>query len=403
MAILAECPRCKRKQGNDNDLCLSCGQDMKKLKKSGNVRYWISYYIPDGRDKSGKVKYRQRRELVGTSITEARAAAGKRSGQKRENRFSWDMLAGTDMTFGELVEWYLNLEDVKELKAFASTYCRVQNFNKVYGSRLLSEIKNIDLTNYQRIRSQQGIKNTTIDTEMREVKRIINLAWMNDMVSGKILKTFKNVEIKKGRDEGIRRRTITLDEYFRLIEHATGQERCKIIIAMHTGVRPGEIKGLQWRFIDRKAGFITLPADYTKEQRERHIPINHHVKSALDQLGKVKHITHVFPYGRRIPSKYTGPSVAFRTICKNARVPYGRHDPNVIIAHDFRRTFKTNCVSAGIGSALRNALLGHGQEGMDKHYVHPSKEDLQNAMERYTSWFDGRVAESSDQTSDQAI
>jgi hypothetical protein len=40
---------------------------------------------------------------------------------------------------------------------------------------------------------------------------------------------------------------------------------------------------------------------------------------------------------------------------------------------------------------------------MDKHYVHPSKEDLQKAMGQYTGWFDGKVAESSDQTSDQAI
>ncbi len=31
------------------------------------------------------------------------------------------------------------------------------------------------------------------------------------------------------------------------------------------------------------------------------------------------------------------------------------------------------------------------------------EEDLQNAMDKYTSWFDGKVAENSDQTSEQAI
>jgi hypothetical protein len=36
------------------------------------------------------------------------------------------------------------------------------------------------------------------------------------------------------------------------------------------------------------------------------------------------------------------------------------------------------------------------QKGMDKHYVHPSKEDLQNTMEQYTSWFDGEVVKTSD-------
>ena len=60
-------------------------------------------------------------------------------------------------------------------------------------------------------------------------------------------------------------------------------------------------------------------------------------------------------------------------------------------------------MSAGVDLAWCNALLGHSQEGMDSHYIKPSKEDLQNAMDKYTSWFDGKVAESSDQSSDQAI
>jgi len=72
MAILAECPVCRRKQGRGNDFCLSCGKDLKKTK----VRYWISYYLPDGK---------QRRELVATSIKETRQAEGKRMGQKKEN------------------------------------------------------------------------------------------------------------------------------------------------------------------------------------------------------------------------------------------------------------------------------------------------------------------------------
>jgi len=40
---------------------------------------------------------------------------------------------------------------------------------------------------------------------------------------------------------------------------------------------------------------------------------------------------------------------------------------------------------------------------MDAHYIKPGEEDLQRAMERYTNWFDGKVAESSDQTSDQSV
>lgn len=393
MAILAECPVCRRKQGQKNDHCLSCGKDLEKAKRSQSVRYWISYYLPDGK---------QRRELVGTSIKEARQAEGKRMGQKKENRFSWDMLAGTDITFNGLADWYLNLEKVKNLRSYPSVYCRIQNFNQVHGHKLLMDIKLEDLENYQEIRSRQDIGNTTIDNELGQVKTVIIKAWKNDMVSGKILKTFKSIEGRATKEERSRDRVLTLAEYLSLIQNASKQERCKMILAMHTGMRPGEIKGLRWNFIDRKTGFIELPAGYTKEQATRIIPINHHVQDALDELGKVRHITHVFPYGGRTPGKYRGPSPAFRTACEKAKVPYGKKKPNGIIAHDFRRTFKTNCVSAGIDPAWRNALLGHSQEGMDSHYIKPSKEDLQKAAEKYTSWFDRKVSESSDQTSDQA-
>ena len=50
---------------------------MDKSKRSKKVRYWVSYRIPNGK---------QRREFVGYSITEARAADGKRRAQKHEHR-----------------------------------------------------------------------------------------------------------------------------------------------------------------------------------------------------------------------------------------------------------------------------------------------------------------------------
>lgn len=232
MAILAECPVCRRKQGRDNDFCLSCGKDMEKAKRSQNVRYWISYYLPGGK---------QRRELVGTSIKEARQAEGKRMGQKKENRFSWDMLAGTDLTFRQLTDWYLKLESVKKLSSYDGAKIRLNNFNEVYGDRLLKDIKPMDLENYQHIRSSQGIKNITIDAELVLVKTVITKAWKNDMVNGNILKAFQHVKSLSTREERSRDRVLTLAEYLNLINHASAVERCKMVLGMHAGMRPGEI------------------------------------------------------------------------------------------------------------------------------------------------------------------
>jgi len=54
---------------------------------------------------------------VGTSIQDARAADGKRKGQKKENRI-FDIKPESKMTFQELSDWYLSLEKVKALKSY---------------------------------------------------------------------------------------------------------------------------------------------------------------------------------------------------------------------------------------------------------------------------------------------
>jgi hypothetical protein len=108
MAILAECPICHRKQAIRNKVC-SCGQDLAKAKKAKEkVKYWITYRLPGGK---------QRKEYVGYKLEDAKAAEGKRRGQKRENRI-FEMLPGYDLTFNELSEWYLGLPSMKRKKAY---------------------------------------------------------------------------------------------------------------------------------------------------------------------------------------------------------------------------------------------------------------------------------------------
>ena len=66
---------------------------------------------------------------------------------------------------------------------------------------------------------------------------------------------------------------------------------------MNTGIRPGEIRKFKWQYIDRKTGFIRLPAEVAKEKAKKAIPINHHVEKVFDSL--VRHIDHdfVFTFG----------------------------------------------------------------------------------------------------------
>jgi hypothetical protein len=95
MAILAECPICKRIQSLKHKMC-PCGEDLEKAKRSQRVKYHIHYRLPGGK---------QIKQLIGPSIEDARAADGKRRGQKREGRF-FEMVPDARVTFNDLTKWY---------------------------------------------------------------------------------------------------------------------------------------------------------------------------------------------------------------------------------------------------------------------------------------------------------
>ena len=191
MAVLAECPICRRKQSAKNKKC-KCGENLIKAKKAKKVRYWIDYPLPDGK---------QRRESVGAfedlnaySITDARTALSKRTVQKREKRIL-DMLPGTDLTFNELAEWYLDFPDVKKLRSYNSIVSVLKAFNNVFGNYIVNAILPEDLKRYQQKRLSQGLKPRSIDKEIGQAQTVVEQGFFNKKIDGEALRAFKSVGI----------------------------------------------------------------------------------------------------------------------------------------------------------------------------------------------------------------
>lgn len=382
MAILAECPICRRKQANKNKVCLNCGNDMDKSKRSKKVRYWVSYRLPGGK---------QRREFVGTSIESARDADSKRRVQRRENRFL-DILIDSKITFDELSAWYLDLEPVKALPSYDRIKLAMKNFNAVFGERRVNSMKAVDIENYQLKREQQGRAAATIDMEIKIVQTAVTKAFDNDILDGHSLKTFRKVKRKLKKGSNARKRILTVDEFLKLKASSPSHLKAMVEIAYNTGMRAGEIRTLQWSYIDKEREFIRLPAKAVKESKAKTIPINHHVKAVLDRLPRAIHHDFVVTYNRPPIKQKDGYKRSFRTACKKAGIPCGRRISNGITFHDIRRTAKTNMLSAGISKVHCDLILGHSLQGMDAHYVVPDDDTLKQAMERYTKWLDDKIA-----------
>jgi hypothetical protein len=141
-------------------------------------------------------------------LTLAGPAEDKRRGQKRENRI-FDMLPASDMTFKELSDWYLELSSVKKLASYVRINIAMNKFNTVFGNRIVNTILPVDLEDYQEKRIDVGLALSSLDVEMAIIKIMINKAFDNDKIDGRVLKTFRNVKNKLKRGANARKRKVT--------------------------------------------------------------------------------------------------------------------------------------------------------------------------------------------------
>jgi integrase len=378
---------CHRRQAVKNKLCCECKADLVQLKKQKEkVKYWIQYRLPGGK---------QRKEYVGYSIEEARDAEGKRRTQKRENRI-FDILPQAKMTFNELAEWYLNRPAVKALSSHDRVRQTLFNFNQVFGEKVVNSIKPDDLEHYQELRITQGRAPSTVDMELRIAKTMVNKALDNDMIDGKTLKAFRCVKRKLKTGANARTRTLSVEEFQKLLEAAPSHLKPILTVAYNTGMRSEEIWQLKWSFIDREREFIRLPAEVTKASKARVIPINSYVAEVLRGLPRTLRVESVFTYKGKPYTSKSAFKRSFKTGCRKAGIIYGRDNPEGVIFHDLRRTVKTNMLAAGVEKVYRDLIVGHSLQGMDVHYLAPSDQDLKRAMEQFTSWMKSQLDRATD-------
>lgn len=390
MSILAECPMCHKKQKTKNKAC-KCGVDLDKAKKAKKVKYWISYRLPDGKQRRESVDHFE--DLNGYSIEDARIAHSKRVVQKAEKKLL-DIKKDSEMTFQELTDWYLDLDSVKKLSSYWLIDLSLKKFNKVFGNYIVSQIKSSDLKNYQVKRIEEGKAAGTIDHEVGKAKTAVFKAFDDDFISGETLKSFKRVKklVKKGSD--VRDRILSKDEFEILMKHLPRHTKGIVAMAYYTGMREGEILNLTWDKGDLRNRIILLESADTKDKEARNIPIMDELYDILKAIPRDIHNPHVFLYkGKPIKDLRTG----LRKACKDAEIVYGRFVKGGFVFHDLRHTFNTNMRKAGVPESVIMEITGHSTREMFDRYNTIDEEDTKKAINQLQDYLSNV-----DQTVDQA-
>ena len=345
----------KRKRDNDG-----------LYRRGDSPFWWASYTDPGGK--------RTRRSTGATDRREAEALLAKWR-VETHRRIHWN--EQPTRTFDELMLAYLRATDGEKRAAERDRYS-AKRLYPYFTGRELQTLAAVDVRGYIEHRREAGVGNSTINRELCLLSSAINYAkreWEWDIpnpVSG-----------RKLREPEGRVRWISQAEAQALIRIAEKAQRAWhladfIRLALHTGMRRGELLGLEWRRVDLQAGLIHLEADHTKAGKRRSVPMNAVAREAIMSRARFRaqhapSSTWVFcdKQGRRIADV----KHSFATACRKA----GIEDFHI---HDLRHTCAAWLVSAGVPLTEVRDLLGHSTVIMTERYAHLAPERVRDAVTR---------------------
>lgn len=387
MAILAECPQCHRKLATKNKMC-RCGGDMDAAKKLKRVRYWVSYRLPNGRQRKESISKFEGVDPY--SITDAREVESKRMVQRRENKL-FDMQPESVMSFDELRSWYLGLEKVKALASFERNRVCFENFTSEFGPVLIQNIKLTDIENYQQKRLNQGKAPATIDREVGVVKTAVFRACDDEILGDRVKLLFQKIKNVLKRHGNARDIVLSPVQFEALLQESPPHLKGVIACGYYTGMRRGEILGLTWDKVDLENRFIKLEAADTKDKEPRLIPICDELYEILKEQPPALHHSHVFSFkGNPIRTNFKR---SFASACEKAGVPHGRKIKGGITFHDLRHTYVTYMRKAGVPESVIMKITGHSTREMFDRYNTVDEDDAKVAIERFSGYLNKSVAQ----------
>jgi len=173
-------------------------------------------------------------------------------------------------------------------------------------------------------------------------------------------------------------RALTAEQATRLLEVCPEAKRANLEFRLETGCRPGEVEEVLWRHVtlDADPPRVHLPGRKT-EKADRWVPIRASYAEKLRGL-------HPGPEGLDQPvvGKWTNIRRVLPRICRQIGI-----DPP-IRPTDFRHTYATLALEAGVSDTLLAEVLGHESTAMiHKHYKHLRVKPLQvvaDSLPRFT-------------------
>ncbi|MDP8261904.1 MAG: site-specific integrase [Candidatus Ancaeobacter aquaticus] len=317
--------------------------------------WYIDYYV----------RGKRRREKAGPNKRVAKLALEKRKIEIAEGKFL-DIKKNEKIKFEDFSETYLELHSRlnKKPMVVVRDVILIKNLSTHFAGKYLYNINPLMIERYKMERGKE-VSPATVNRELACLKSIFNKAIEWERAEDNPVR-----KVKFLKENNQRLRYLEEDEIGRLLDNCDDALRNIVIVALHTGMRRGEILGLQWRDIDLNKGIIYLLETKNNEKREVHM--DDLVMKTLSSMQRDPESPYVFC------DKDGKPNINlrrnFETALKNSGI-------NEFRFHDLRHTYASYLVMFGIDIRTVQVLMGHKTIEMTLRYSHLSPDHKRRAVD----------------------
>ena len=344
-----------------------------------NGRWWIRWTCSLGHD---------HRNPIGDTKGQARDEYHKRRAAVRRAREDGQHFCPRlqprqrPVTLGELLDDYIRRRDLRARdeaereRRRRKEAARVEYVRTRLGHVPVSAItaKDVEAT-YEDLKGRRIGKGdearplavATINRYMKLLHAVLRL-W----VKRGLLLTSPAASLELARENNARNRCLSADEESRLVKALPVWLRPLIVVAMHTGMRRGELLALRWDDVDLASGQLHIRRD--KAGDGRWVALN---SEALDALRTAKRRSIVSPLVFCTPEGHSL-GTNFKRYWQPAVKAAGLADFRF---HDLRHTFASRLVARGVSSYIVQQAGGWRTASMMARYAHLDPATIRAAVE----------------------
>ncbi len=307
--------------------------------------------------------------INGRVIYKALGTKDKKEARLREGLLFADLKEGKyravidgKRTVAEMLDRFVVVHGQKVSQAMRNSYrFSMKHLNKFFCNMSCILVGPRELSEYKFIRNKEKASAATINRELACLGAAYNVA----VREWEWLPVNPVTKIAKERENNLRIRFLSDDEEQRLLTHESMPSWLHnvVVFALNTGMRRGEIQGLQWEDVDFFNKAVLLRK--TKSGKPRTVPLIPPALGLLKQMKKVRSLRHNYVFkghtGERLGWNWVSQKLA--RVCVNSKILDFHF-------HDLRHTFASRMVQGGMDIRTLAEILGHSSLRMTMRYSH---------------------------------